>query len=108
MVFVLGQALALFDHYTVHSAQWDAQLERQFSAMKPRSLIWASLWPPGERGAIDTDRYPTSSSFSAASMNALSGGLTPKAAACPQIEGIGRNTAFGICATSSSLSRTRK
>jgi transposase len=36
LVFVLDQALAMFDHYTAHIAQCDAQLERQFSAMKPR------------------------------------------------------------------------
>ena len=42
-----------------------------------------------------------SSVFNAASMNALSAGFTPSPAACPQIAGIGRNSAFGICATSS-------
>jgi hypothetical protein len=36
LVFVLSQALAMFDHYMVHIAHCDAQLERQFSALKPR------------------------------------------------------------------------
>ena len=49
-----------------------------------------------------------SKSRSAASMKELSAGFPPSPVACPQIDGIGRSSAFGICATSSSLSRTRK
>src|SRR5208337_502601 len=48
-------------------------------------------------------RHPANNSRSAASMNSSSGGFTPKAAPCPQMEGIGRSSAFGIWATSSSL-----
>ncbi len=35
-IFVLQQALALFDYYTTLIEACDAQLERQFAAMKPR------------------------------------------------------------------------
>ncbi len=35
-LFVLQQALALFDYYTALVAACDAQIERQFSVMKPR------------------------------------------------------------------------
>jgi transposase len=35
-LFVLQQALALFDFYTSHVAACDKQLEQQFAAMKPR------------------------------------------------------------------------
>ena len=35
-LFVLKQALALFDYYTMQVAECDKQLEQQFAAMKPR------------------------------------------------------------------------
>jgi transposase len=36
LLFMLQQALALFDYYTQKIAECDAQIERQFAAMKPR------------------------------------------------------------------------
>jgi hypothetical protein len=63
---------------------------------KPRPLTVKRSW----KNFCDGPSY-ASSAFNAASMNALSAGFTPRPAACPQIEGIGRNSAFGICATSS-------
>jgi len=46
-------------------------------------------------------RDHASSSFNATSMNSLSGGFMPRPAACPQVEGIGRSSAFGMRSTSS-------
>ncbi len=36
-LFVLKQALALFDYYTSQVVECDTQLEQQFAAMKPRA-----------------------------------------------------------------------
>jgi hypothetical protein len=60
------------------------------------SLGWIG-WPDVVWVGVTT-RVPVSYAsnvFNAASMNALSGGFTPSPAACPQIEGIGRNSALG-------------
>lgn len=47
---------------------------------------------------------PASSSATAASMNAVSGGLTPPPAKWPQMLSMTRNSAFGICETAHSSS----
>jgi hypothetical protein len=49
-----------------------------------------------------------SNSLRVMSINSLSVGFIPNPAACPQMEGIGRSSAFGIISTSSWLSWTRK
>jgi transposase len=51
-VFVLAQALALYDFYTAQVAACDAQIQQQFSAMKPRwdlDPISAVETPPTRR-----------------------------------------------------------
>jgi transposase len=62
-LFVLSQALAMFDHYTAHIAQCDAQLERQFSVMKPR-------FAPAESSAPLEAKKPRSKSKNAPTFNA--------------------------------------
>ncbi len=62
-LFVLQQALALFDYYTHLIATCDAQIEQQFAAMKPR-------FEPAEPGPPLKARKPNSKSKNKPNFNA--------------------------------------